>query len=208
MNEPRPRRVAIYARVSTDDKGQDPENQLRELRAWCENAGHAIVAEYVEHESGGKSPDYRKRLAAVFEDAGRRKFDLLLFWALDRFSREGLAATVMHLQRLDAAGVAFHSYTEPHLNAEDELVRAISLAMLATFAKLERKRISARTKAGLERVRAQGKRLGRPPLPEHKRRRIEELAGTKSVRAIARETGVSVGTVQAQLTAMRKASSD
>ncbi len=114
----------------------------------------------------------------MFEDASRRRFDLLLFWALDRFSREGMAPTVRHLERLAAYGVAFHSYTEPHLNAEDELVRNVSLAMLATFAKLERKRISARTKAGRERVRAQGKRLGRPPLPEHKRRRIEELAGT------------------------------
>src|SRR4051794_19890812 len=204
MNEPRAKRVAIYARVSTDDKGQDPENQLRELRAWCDHAGHKIV---VEHESGGKSLDYRKQLAALFEDAGRRKFDLVLFWALDRFTREGMAPTVQYLERLSVYGVAFHSYTEPHLNAEDELVRNISLAMLATFAKLERKRISARTKAGLDRVRAQGKRLGRPPLSEYKRRRIAELAGTKSVRAIARETGVSVGTVQAHLTAMRKASS-
>jgi DNA invertase Pin-like site-specific DNA recombinase len=143
MNEARPKRVAIYARVSTDDKGQDPENQLRELRAWCDHAGHAIVAEYVEHESGGKSPDYRKRLAAVFEDASRRRFDLLLFWALDRFSREGMAPTVQYLERVSAHGVAFHSYTEPHLDAEDELVRNISLAMLATFAKLERRRISA-----------------------------------------------------------------
>jgi DNA invertase Pin-like site-specific DNA recombinase len=47
-------RIAIYARVSTDDKGQDPENQLRQLRAWCANAGHEIVHEYIDHESGRK----------------------------------------------------------------------------------------------------------------------------------------------------------
>ena len=93
-------RVAIYARVSTDDKGQDPENQLRELRAWCANCGHTITQEYVEHESGRKGADKRKQFAALFEDAAKRKFDLVLFWALDRFSREGMAQTIAHLQRL------------------------------------------------------------------------------------------------------------
>jgi DNA invertase Pin-like site-specific DNA recombinase len=58
-------RVAIYARVSTDDRGQDPENQLRELRAWCANAGHVIVAEFIDHESGRKGIDKRKQFAAL-----------------------------------------------------------------------------------------------------------------------------------------------
>jgi DNA invertase Pin-like site-specific DNA recombinase len=91
-------RVAIYARVSTDDKGQDPENQLRQLRAWCERMRHVVVREYVEHESGGKGADYRRQLALLFSDAARREYDLLLVWSLDRFSREGMAATVGHLQ--------------------------------------------------------------------------------------------------------------
>lgn len=114
-------RIAIYARVSTDDKGQDPENQLAQLRAWC--AGHEIVGEYVDHESGRKSTDKRKRFAALFEDASRRKFDCVLFWALDRFSREGMVPTIMHLQRLSAYGVSFHSFTEAHLATDNELVR-------------------------------------------------------------------------------------
>ena len=84
-------RVAIYARVSTEDRGQDPENQLRELRAWCASAGHVIVHEYVEHESGRKGAEKRRAFGQLFEDASRRKFDLVLFWALDRFSREGMA---------------------------------------------------------------------------------------------------------------------
>ena len=69
-------RIAIYARVSTLDKGQDPENQLRELRAWCANSGHTITREYVENESGRKGADKRKQFAALFEDAAKRKFDL------------------------------------------------------------------------------------------------------------------------------------
>src|SRR5579871_4854312 len=105
------KRVAVYARVSTDDKGQDPENQLRELRTWCERMNYDLVREYAEHESGGKSIDYRKQLAQLFADASRREFNILLVWSLDRFSREGMAATVVYLQRLATYGVGFHSYT-------------------------------------------------------------------------------------------------
>src|SRR5262249_42851230 len=68
-------RVAIYARVSTDDKGQDPENQLRDLRAWCASSGHDLVSEYVDRVSGRKGTGERKRFAALLEDASRRKFD-------------------------------------------------------------------------------------------------------------------------------------
>jgi len=157
-------RVAIYARVSTDNKGQDPENQLRQLRSWCERMGYRVAAEYVEHESGGKGADQRREYARLFADAARREFDMVLVWALDRFSRNGMAATVVDLQRLSSYGVSFHSYTEEHLSTENELVRNILLATLASLAKLEREKISQRTKAGLERARAMGKRLGRPRL--------------------------------------------
>jgi len=154
--------VAIYARVSTDDKGQNPENQLLQLRAWCKRMGYPLVREYVEHENGGKSAEYRKQLAVMFTGAARREFDLLLVWSLDRFSREGMAATVAHLQRLASHGVAFRSFTEEHLSTENELVRNILPATLSSLAKLEREKISQRTKAGLERARAKGKILGRP----------------------------------------------
>ena len=87
-------RVAIYARVSTDDRGQDPANQLRELRDWVTNSGHVISREYVDYESGRKGAEKRKQFAALFDDAAKRKFDCVLFWALDRFSREGMAQTV------------------------------------------------------------------------------------------------------------------
>ena len=97
-------RVAIYARVSTDDKGQDPENQLHELRAWAVNSGHSISGEYVDYESGRKGTEKRKQFASLFDDAAKRKFDCVLFWALDRFSREGMAQTIIHLQRLSSYG--------------------------------------------------------------------------------------------------------
>jgi DNA invertase Pin-like site-specific DNA recombinase len=115
-------RVAIYARVSTDDK-QNPENQLRELRAWTLNSNHTISGEYVDYESGGKGASKRKQFAALFEDGAKRKFDCVVFWALDRFSREGMTQTIGYLQRLASYGISFHSYTEPHLATDNELVR-------------------------------------------------------------------------------------
>jgi len=127
-------RIAIYARVSTDDKGQDPENQLRQLREWCDSTGHTCVGEYVDYESG--RTDKRKEFNRLFDDAHRRTFDLVVFWALDRFSREGMVPTILHLQRLASYGVSFHSFTEAHLATDNELVRNILLALLASLAKV------------------------------------------------------------------------
>ena len=169
-------RVAIYARVSKDDKVQNPENQLRELRAWCANSGHTIIREYVDRQSGRKGADKRKQLAALFEDAAKRKFDCVLFWALDQFSREGMAQTILHLQRLTAFGVTFHSYTEPHLSTDNELVRNILLALLSSLAKVEAQKISDRTKAGMARAKAKGAKIGRPRLGIELRQKIAKRA--------------------------------
>jgi len=196
-------RVAIYARVSTDDKGQDPENQLRQLRQWCERMGYPIVREYVEHENGSKSVEYRKKLAQMFDGASRREFDLLLVWSLDRFSREGMAATVAHMQRLTSHGVAFRSFTEEHLSTENELVRNILLAVLASLAKLEREKISERTKAGLERARAKGKVLGRPKFSDGDRERLRKaLDAGGSWHAVSKKTRIPYATVKKHARAM------
>jgi DNA invertase Pin-like site-specific DNA recombinase len=198
-------KTAIYARVSTDDRGQDPENQLRELRAWCEAAGHEVVAEYIDHDTGKNGK--RKQLTALFEDAAKRKFGLVVFWALDRFSREGMAATVAHLQRLDSYGVRFHSYTEPHLNTDNELVRDILLALLSSLAKAESVKIGTRVKAGMARVAASGKpwmsrkgrlvsAVGRPKLDPAMRREIaKRLSEGATAYQVAKDMGLSQHTV-------------
>jgi DNA invertase Pin-like site-specific DNA recombinase len=189
-----PESAAIYARVSTDDKGQDPENQLSQLREWTQSAGHQIVHEYVEHESGRTAN--RKQFAALFEDASRRRFDCVLFWALDRFSREGMVPTIMHLQRLSSYGVSFHSYTEAHLATDNELVRNILLALPASLAKVEAQKISDHTKAGMARARAKGKRIGRPAIGRDLREKIaERLAAGISRYRVAKELGVDRKTV-------------
>ena len=186
-------RIAIYARVSTDDKGQDPENQLTQLREWCGSSGHIIVNEYVDYESG--RTDRRKQFHLLFEDAHQRKFDTVLFWALDRFSREGMVPTIIHLQRLAACGVGFHSFTEAHLATDNELVRNILLALLASLAKVEAQKISERTKAGMARARAKGKRIGRPTISPELRLRIAERSAEVGPYAAAKELGIDRKTV-------------
>jgi DNA invertase Pin-like site-specific DNA recombinase len=178
-------RIAIYARVSTDDKGQDPENQLRELRAWCSNSGYTIIQEYIDRQSGRRGADKRQQFAALLEGAARRKFDCVLFWALDRFSREGTAQTIA------SYGVAFHSYTEPHLSTDNELVRNVLLALLSSLAKLEAQKISERTRAGMARAKAKGIKIGRPKLGLEIRQKIAQRAAKgQTPYAIAKALGI------------------
>lgn len=175
--------VAIYARVSTRDR-QEATNQLRELRAFCRKQGWRIAGEYVDRDSGGKAdrPQFRR----LFDHAHRRKFDLVVFWALDRFSREGVLRTLNYLNELESAGVDFRSYTERYIDSSGLFKEAI-LAILATLAKQERIRLSERVKAGLDRARAEGKRLGRPRLPSETVREVRKLYRQGvSKRAIAR----------------------
>lgn len=167
-------RIAVYARVSTKDKGQDTENQLTQLREFCQRQGWTITREYIDNVSGKRS-DNRREFQRLFEDASQRKFDLVLFWALDRFSREGVRETLNHLQRLNSHGVDWKSFTEQYLDSCGLFKDAV-LSILATIAKQERVRLSERTLAGLAKAKRAGKRLGRPKKvygPEQ--RKINEL---------------------------------
>ncbi len=196
---PKPQRVAIYLRVSTDD--QHAENQLLQLREFCGRwEGHELVGEYVDRESGTMGRRERRDFDRMFGDAARRRFDVLLFWALDRFSREGIRKTIAYLERLDQCGVAFKSYTEPFLDTDNELIAHIVLGVTSYYAQQEALRISDRTKAGLERARRSGKVLGRPDGFE---RWAPVLAGMKeqdfSQGRMSRETGLSYNTVKKYL---------
>ena len=189
-------RIAIYARVSTDEKGQDPENQLRQLRQWCATAGHEIAHEYIDHESGRKGAKGRKQFARLFEDAHKRKFDCVLFFALYRFTREGMIPTIAYLQRLADHGVSFHSYTEAHLSTDNELVGNILLAVMSSLAKVESQKIGERTRAGMARAKAQGKRIGRPALnPALQQKIAKQLGAGLSAYAVAKQLGIDAHTV-------------
>lgn len=194
-------KIALYARVSTKDKGQDYENQLRELRTFVERKagdGWTLASEYVDRASG-KSAD-RPAFRRMFEDASRKQFDMVLFWSLDRFSREGVLETLQHLQKLTGNGVEWFSYREEYLRSVGVFRDAV-LAILAAIAKQERVRLSERVQAGLSRARAQGKVLGRPKAAVRPERVAALRAKGLSLRAIAAETGVSFMTVQRMVAA-------
>lgn len=186
-------RIALYLRVSTDK--QETENQAVQLREFAAKQGWEIVREYCDYESGSKSD--RIEFQRMFEDANRRKFDLVLFWALDRLSREGVLETLQYLNRLTSYGVGFRSYTEQFFDSCGIFKDAI-IAIMATLAKQERIKRAERTRAGLARVRATGKRLGRPAKfnGEHKARIARLRAEGRSFRQISRELGVSLRSVQ------------
>jgi DNA invertase Pin-like site-specific DNA recombinase len=190
-------RVALYARVSTRDGRQDTENQLIQLREYCEKQGWQIAAEYVDHDSGGHSR--RKHFQELFADARARRFDLLLFWSLDRFSREGVSATLKHLEALTDAGGNWRSYTEQYLDSTG-IFRDAVIAILAVIAKQERIRRSERASAAVARLRRQGKadHLGRKRLlVGSKLERCRELHEEGlSLRQIAKQLKVSAMTVQ------------
>lgn len=186
------RTIALYSRVSTKDRGQDTENQLVQLREFAAKQNWQIVAEYVDHASGSRSD--REQFQAMFVDASRRKFDLVLFWSLDRLSREGVLETLQHLQRLTAYGVGWRSYTEQFLDSVGPFRDAV-LAILATLAKQERIRIGERTRAGLDIARAKGKRLGRPTVAVDAARVRTLRAEGVSFAEIGRRLGVSTGSV-------------
>ena len=183
------KRVALYARVSTRDKGQDTENQLAQLREFCRRQGWTVVNEYVDRVSG-KQSDNRPQFLRLFTDAGRREFDLVLFWALDRFSREGVLATLNHLNRLTDAGVGWKSFTEQYLDSCG-IFREAVLAILAAIANQERVRLSERTLAGLEVARKAG-RVGGRPRAVFSRDKVDRLRSEGfSLAHIAKSMGIS-----------------
>ncbi len=180
-------RAAIYARVSTVD--QEPENQLQELRRYLQARGWT-GREYVDRGVSG-SKDRRPALDALVRDARRRRFDVVVCWRLDRLGRN-LKHLITLLEDLQALGVAFVSLAE----GIDATTPAGKLQMhiLGAIAEFERERIRERVMAGLQRARAQGRRLGRPKvrLPLEGLRRVEGLP----VGVAAERLGVSRSTVK------------
>lgn len=152
-------RVALYARVSTDDKGQDPLNQLLQLREFALKQGWTIVMEFTDEQTAKNGN--RVGFKSMWKAAEGHRFDCLVFWSLDRLTREGTFPTLQYLRRLSDLGIKFKSYTEQYVDSLGVFGEAI-IGIVAAVAQQERIRLSERTKAGLARVRAQGVKIGRP----------------------------------------------
>jgi DNA invertase Pin-like site-specific DNA recombinase len=180
-------KAAIYTRVSGKSNRQDAANQSLQLVEYCQRQGWDYV-EYTDRMSGTRAD--RTAFVRLFEDAHVKKFDLVLFWALDRFSREGTLQTLQYLQRLDSYGVAWKSFTEQYLDSTG-MFRDAVIAILATIAKQEHARLSERVVAGLRRAKREGKMLGRRPLCLDRARIWTMHDKGMTVRAIAAELAVS-----------------
>src|SRR5918911_3550803 len=164
------KQVTLYARVSTLDKGQDPETQLLALRAYAARRGFVPAGEYVDYASGTRDdrPQYQALLAAV----RKRYIDVVLVWRYDRFARS-TQALVQALNEFHSLGVDFISYQE-HIDTttpQGELI----FTVMASLAQFERALISERVKAGMARAKAQGKRISRAPLAATVQRHLATL---------------------------------
>src|SRR6266849_2110680 len=184
-------RCGIYIRVSTGK--QEMENQLSQLKEFARLQGWVVVAVYADQLTGKNSD--REQFQRMFQDASKRRFDVLLFWSLDRLSREGALETLQHLNRLTSYGIQWRSLTEQYLDSTG-IFREAVIGILAVVAKQERVRLSERTRAGLERARKEGKVLGRPKAYVDVREIRALRAQGLSWGAISRQTGRARATCQ------------
>lgn len=185
------KRVALYARVSTQDKGQDPETQLTQLREYALRRNFEVMGEFIDYASGTTQDriQYKLMMAA----AKKRKLDVVLVWRYDRFARS-TQALVNAMKEFQSMGIDFISYQEniDTTTPTGELI----FHVMASLAQFESSLISQRVKAGMARAKAQGKRISRPPLPTHQQQRIFELQKQGlSMNKISKELGIAYGTV-------------
>ena len=154
-------KAALYLRVSTTE--QNVDNQLPALEAYAESRGWQIVETYRENESAWRAGHQRK-LARLLADirGGKRKYDVLLIWALDRLSRQGIGPLLQLINSFEVYGCHVVSVNESWTHPDAGPMREMFIAMSAWAAKFESDRRSERTKAGLARAIANGKKLGRP----------------------------------------------
>lgn len=147
------KKIAIYVRVSTDK--QEVKNQLNPLREYCKKKEYEIFEEYIDVTSGSK--DSRPAFDKMFEDAHKYFFDAVLFWDLSRFSRSGTLFTLQKIKELSNLGIGWISYSEPYFSSLGEWGDII-ISIMATLNKIERERLSERTRAGLIGKKNVGKR--------------------------------------------------
>ena len=187
------KRVALYLRVSTGD--QTVENQRRELRAVAERRGWEIVAEFSDEGiSGAKGRSARPGLDHMLKEASRRKFDVVMAWAIDRLGRSlsGLLETIQHLE---ACGVDLY-LDQQNIDTTTPMGKLV-FSVTGAFGEFERSMIRQRTLAGQARARAAGKRFGRPKVSETIEASVRaSLAAGRGICATAKLIGCGVGTVQ------------
>ena len=197
-------KIALYTRVSTSDKDQDPETQLLALRDCCQAKGWTVYREYVDRASANDLA-HRTEWRRMLDDTAKRRFSIVLVFKLDRAFR-----SVKHMHDTLAAwelvGVSCMSVREQFDTST--AIGRLMLNMLASIAEFELELIRERVKAGMDRARRQGRRIGRPRVADRRgfNRRfgaiLERLqAGDLSRRKAARELGIGYATLKRLLDA-------
>jgi len=186
-------RVALYVRVSTD--AQTVENQIRELRQVAKRRGWDVVEVYSDAGiSGAKGRNGRPGLDTMLKDASRRKFDVILAWAIDRLGRS-LSDLLDTIQHLEACGVDL--YLDQQVIDTTTPMGKLVFQLTGAFAEFERTMIRQRIKAGLKRAVAPGVKLGRPKIDSATERKVRrQLAKGVGILKVARSLGIGTGTVQ------------
>lgn len=185
-------KVAIYARVSTTNHGQDAGMQTREMHQFSEARGWALADEYVDSGISG-AKDSRPELNRLMADAHKRKFDVVLVWKLDRFGRS-LRHLVNALAEFESLGIAFVSLSD-NLDLSTASGR-LMFNIIGAMAEFERALIQERVRAGIRNARAKGRHIGRPRVAVDAARIVALRASGLSWRTIERELGISVRTAR------------
>lgn len=180
-------RIALYGRVSTLDKGQDVNLQLNELREYSARRGWTIAGEYVDNGISG-AKESRPELNRLMADAKRRKFDAIAVWKLDRFGRS-LKHLVMTLADLESLGIAFVSLRDGFDLSTPS--GRLMFQIIGAMGEFERNLIRERVRAGMAHARSKGRKLGRTSLNVDMTAVAARRANGESLRAIARDLGVS-----------------
>jgi DNA invertase Pin-like site-specific DNA recombinase len=206
-------KVALYSRVSKEEVSsdgtlQDPENQLIPMRKYCEAMGWEISAEFIDRASGGDSnrPDFQRMMGRVRQ----KHFDIIVIWSLDRFSREGITNTLSYIEQLKSYNTGLVSLQESWLNTTQKGVAELLLAIFSWVAGEEKRKISERTKAALQKLKDKGQKLGRPNslnslFIETRRAEIwDKYKKGKRVSTLAKEYGISSYTIKRLINAGKK----
>lgn len=187
------KRVALYARVSTKQHGQDPETQLQPMRDYIRARNFHVFREYVDVGYSG-AKERRPQLDRMMHDAKTGKLDAVIVWRFDRFARS-VSHLLRALEDFRKWGINFVSLTEA-IDTSTAVGKMI-FTVLGAVAELERSLIQERVQAGVDRAKREGKKIGRPRVLVDEERVYELHRAGQSVRAIARTTGIARGTVQA-----------
>jgi DNA invertase Pin-like site-specific DNA recombinase len=189
------KRVALYARISTNDKGQDPELQLGELREYARQQNWQVTVEYVDCGISG-AKENRPELDRLMSDAREKKFDVIAVWKFDRFAR-----SVIHLHKalesFKRLGISFVSKTE-QVDTTTPMGKMI-FTVVGAMAEMERELIGERVKAGMKNAKSKGITLGRPVLVLDNSEIDRLKSEGKSAREISQTLDIPLTTIRRRL---------